>query len=89
MDLQTYSKIPNNTIIFFDAKWSMSNHYNELLKPYEKYIIKIDFDNSIDIVKYENITKIPTIICYSKQKHKIEGISLLKLKRLLKAFDSQ
>ena len=44
------------------------------------------FDKHPDIVKYANISKVPTILWSN---HKIEGVSSFKLKRLLKSFDQR
>lgn len=87
MDLESYKNLPPNKIKHIVAKWCMACSINDtLLKNYQDDIILIDYDNSPEIIKQENITKVPTIIW---KDHKIEGISSFKLKKLLKSFDSQ
>lgn len=87
MDLESYKNLPSNKIVHFVAKWCMACSINySLLEHYKQNVIVIDYDESPDIVKYENITKVPTIIW---KDHRIEGISTFKLKRMLKSFDQQ
>lgn len=87
MDLESYKNLPPNKIKHIVAKWCMACSINDtLLKNYQDDIILIDYDNSPEIIKQENITKVPTIIW---KDHKIEGISSFKLKKLLKSFDLQ
>ena len=87
MDLQSYQNLSKNKIIHFVAKWCLACSINNgLLENYKSDVIVIDYDESPEIIKYEKITKLPTIIWNN---HKIEGISTFKLKKLLKSFDQQ
>lgn len=87
MNFESYKEIPNNKIIHIVAPWCLACRINNsLLEKYKDDIIEIDYDKNQDIIHYENITKVPTIIWND---HKIEGISSFKLKKLLKLFDQQ
>ena len=87
MDLQTYKNLKNNKIIHFVANWCMAcTTNNSILKDYMDYVVMLDYDENPEIVKYENITKVPTIICNMDGKQRIDGISVVRLKRMLKSF---
>ena len=89
MDLQSYKNLSSNQskIIHFVAKWCLACSINDgLLKKYKNNVVIIDYDECPEIVQYEGITKLPTVLW---DKHKIEGISTFKLKKLLKSFDQR
>ncbi len=87
MDLETFKKIPKNKIIHIVAKWCMPCKINQiLLIHYKDHVVEIDYDDNIELMKNEHITKVPTVLWKT---HKIEGISTWKLKQLLKSFDQQ
>ncbi len=87
MDLSTYKQINKTKIIHFVANWCIASKQNEqLLKEYVDHVHIIDYDQNPEIVKYENITKIPTILY---KDYRIEGVSLYQLKKLLKSFHLQ
>ena len=89
MDLKSYINLTKNKtkIIHIVASWCLAcNINNALLDNYKDDIIEIDFDKYPEIIKHENIQKVPTIIW---ENHKIEGVSSFKLKKLLKSFDQQ
>lgn len=87
MDLQSYKNLPKNKIVHIVAKWCLACRLNH--KPLTKYknnVIEIDYDEYPEIMQYEGITKVPTILW---ENHRIEGVSTFKLKKLLKSFDQQ
>ena len=87
MDLQTYKSSKDDKIIHFVANWCIACVQNKnMLSQYQDDILLIDFDNSPEIVEYEKITKVPTILY---KDYRIEGVSPSKLRRLLKSFHSQ
>lgn len=87
MDLETFKNIPKTKIIHIVAKWCMPCRINQsLLFEYKDNVIEVDYDENEDIMKTQQITKVPTILWNN---HKIEGISTWKLKQMLKLFDEQ
>lgn len=87
MKLESFRNIPKNKIIHIVAKWCMPCRINQiLLIQYKDDVIEIDYDENLEIMKNEQITKVPTVLWNN---HKIEGISTWKLKNMLKLFDQQ
>jgi hypothetical protein len=69
------------------AKWCLACRLNhKSLSKYKDNVIEIDYDECPEIIKHEEITKVPTILW---ENHRIEGISTFKLRKLLKSFDQQ
>jgi thiol-disulfide isomerase/thioredoxin len=87
MDLQSYKNIPKNKIVHIVAKWCLACRFNHIpLTKYKNNVIEIDYDEHPEIMQHERITKVPTIIW---KNHRIEGVSTLQLRKLLKSFDQQ
>ena len=87
MDLQSYKNLSKNKIVHIVAKWCLACRLNyKPLTKYKNHVIEIDYDEYPEIMQYEGITKVPTILW---ENHRIEGVSTFKLKKLLKSFDQQ